>query len=298
MTLVPTDQLATPTFSSILLCGPPKCGKTASIATLHKVLRKRKLPTKIAFFDMDEDGAEPLLRLARSGYESVADALASRNRIDPWQSDIELHRFNLQGLRMRDAAQPKRTEEPAHAFINELNEYFDRLDSRTGTFKDKSIGAIVVDSITGLTDIFEDFVFSFRGREIGEEGQRAISFNDWRLLAEKVMEAYKSCKSLPCYSVFTTHVETRQEVIRGPSNQGTNQDMPTHQLYDVPLVTGQLRERIAKDFGVVLYTLNNWKWRTRPGGSDGAGRIRSAGSRGVNSLPTEIDQDFALVLDV
>jgi len=236
------------------------------------------------------------LRLARDGFESIDDARKNINRIDPWLNDIELHRFNTAGLRMKDTVTPNRRDKLAHDYITELNEYFDRLDNRTGTFREKAIGAIINDSITGLTDIFEDFVFSTRQREIGEEGPKAISFNDWRLLAEKVMEAYKSCKSLPCYSVFTAHVETRQQIIPGVPAQGGRagiEPIATHKVYDVPLVTGQLRDRIAKDFGVVLYTTPDYKWRTRP-----SEQLRSAGSRGRYELPPEVGQDFAEVLDV
>lgn len=277
--LIPTEQLTKPDFCSILLIGPPKTGKTYSLATLRNVLVKRKLPTKIAFFDMDDDGSETFLRLARAG---------------GWIEDVELHRFDSPNKRIKVAIQPNRTTNPAMEFIGEFNALFDRIDNRTGTWSRDPIGAVVIDSVTGLQDRFEDFVFSTRQREIGEDGQRAITFNDWRLLAEKIIETYQCAKSLPCYFVLTAHVELRQEVIKGANASGTDAQT-TGKMYEVPFVTGVLRDRIAKDFSVVLYSTPDFKWVTRPSES---ARIRSAGTRGKDNLPAIVNQDFSLVLDI
>ena len=299
MALISHDQLAKPGAASILLIAPPKVGKTSSLATIHRVLRLSKRPTKIAFFDFDDDGAEPFLRLARDGYESMADAIAKRNRIDPWTNDIRLHRFKTKGLRVKEGIQPGRRQEIATSLIREFNEYIDWL-SPDGNWKDpeKALGAIIFDSITGMADILEDFTLDMRGREIGGEKEKAVTFNDWRLIGEKITEFYQNAKTLPnTYVICTAHIETRQEIISGlPASGGRAgiEPIATHQLLDLPLVPSLiLRDRIAKDFSIILYPQSeDRRWRTSPNRQQ-----RSAGSRLKDGLASMVDPDFKEVLD-
>jgi ABC-type glutathione transport system ATPase component len=140
MAQVPPDQLRSPAeFSSALIIGSSGTGKTASIATLHRVLRKRKLPTKIIYFDFDQDGAEPLLRLARAGYESMKDMLTKSNRIDPWIDDIVLFRYYSKRRKMEDRSDamtrviaPHRDTALAMDFIKDFNTIDDRCNFVSG----------------------------------------------------------------------------------------------------------------------------------------------------------------------
>jgi hypothetical protein len=271
---IPTQQTSLST--SILLVGAPFTGKTQSIATIRPVLVKKGLPTRIEYFNLDGPGGETLKRIARK---------------QGWADDLTVHEFGIGEKRIGTTIKPGRSSQKAIEFINEFNLLFNDVNQNTKTWQEgKARGLVVVDSITALQDSLEDFVFVTRGREIGEEGNKAITFNDWRLLAEKITETYMSAMSLPCYSLFTAHVQIVEATAKG-ATQG--QDKSLGELNQVPLVTGQLKDRIEKDFGVVLYTTNDFKWFTRP---NGANRIRTSGSRFVEGLPPIIEQDFAKIL--
>lgn len=287
MALVPNEQLTKPAFSSILLIGPPFTGKTRSLASLRDVLVHRKLPTKMAFFDLDGGtnggGAETLLRLARAGN---------------WLPDLELYRYTSRVAdKIANKVEPNRSTTLFMDFLNEFNALHDRIDPKTGNWlAGRELGAIVIDSSTGLMALLQDFVFESRHVEIGGDGPKAVTFNHWRLLAEKYLEAISCARSLPCYLVVTAHVETKQQVIKGPAKDGSD-DIATHQLFEIPLLpTNILRDGLAKQFSVVLYSCvenGEYKWRTRP-----SERIRSAGTRGRDGLPAMVAQSFKEVLDL
>jgi len=292
--LIPTDQLTKPDFASILLVGAPKTWKTGSLGSLHKYLRLHKMPTKIIFFDMDEDGAEPLLRLAREGRELYTDKPGT---CEKWINDIELYRYTKQKLVLGPDTKvaPNRSKKMAEDFLNEFNQLDERLDYRTKQWKPgQEIGCIAVDSLTAIQDMYEDFIWLTRGKEIGEpKGTTMIDPGDWRLLGEKVTDVYMTTKQFPCFSFFTAHVDARQEEVR--ALKLGEEPIKTNVWFKVPLLTKSVAMRLAKDFSIALYTTPDFKWITRPTPSD---HVHSAGTRGRDNLPPLVEQDFANVLDI
>jgi hypothetical protein len=292
--LVPTEQLTRPDFASILLVGAPKTWKTGSLGSLHKYLRLHKMPTKIVFFDMDEDGAEPLLRLAREGRELYSDKPGT---CEKWISDIELHRYTKAKLVLGPDTKvaPNRSKKMAEDFLNEFNELDNRLDYQTKQWKPgQEIGCIAVDSLTAVQDMYEDFIWLTRNKEIGEaKGPTMIDPGDWRLLGEKVTDVYMTAKQFPCFSFFTAHEDLREEEVR-PIALGAPAHTTSH-YYKVPLLTKSVAMRLAKDFSIALYTTSDFKWITRPTPSD---HVHSAGTRGRDNLDALVTQDFANVLDI
>lgn len=277
MSLVPQNQLVGPAFSSIAIIGPSKTGKTESIKTLHKFLVKHKLPTKIAHFDFDEDGAEPLIRVAKR---------------EGWLADLLVYRYNVKGVRVKNAVVPDRATGPFEDFMKDLNTFYDNLDMITNAWKPGTeIGAMGLDSMTALQDRVIDFVWALRHKDIDGTGDRAVSFNEWRMVQEKLVECVRSVKALPCYSYFCFHEDLRQEEITGPTPTST---VSTGKLFYVPMVTGQLAMKIAKEFSIVVHSTSEggkYEWITRPDFQH-----RSVGSRGASELPARLPQDFDQLL--
>jgi hypothetical protein len=304
MPLIPNDQLAGPLFSSTLVIGPPKTGKSESTASLHRFLRLHNLPTKIAYFDLDGDGSEPLIRLAREGRELHSD---KPKTVEPWTQDLMIYRYTLSRRtlvskgntpNMVDTAYvpPVRDEKPAFAFMDDFNTLDMRLDPATGIWKQgQELGAIVFDPLNALQDFYEDFMFKLRKKEIGGTGlaNSGIEWDDWRLIGEKTLGACMAAKAFPCYFVACVHEDIRTEKVHGdptkPSGGGS---------YIVPLLTYTLAFQISGKFSAIAYSLPNFKWLMRPGAVPGTGiNLKSAGSRGRDSFPTEpIEQNFELIL--
>ena len=292
------DQMAGPQYSSVLLVGPSKTGKTASIASLHRVLRILKMSTKMMLFDFDEDGYLSLLRLAKEGRESYKDP---PHTVPPWVDDLRIFNYRKGDvkLRERDAA-PQRSQKLSEDFQSEFNQMDNWLDHKTGLWlPGKEIGAIIYDSLTSLMHMYESYVWSLRNKEIGLDGPRGISWQDWNLVGEKIRDAYQTAKQFPCFFVATAHEDTRQEQIKGsaqPARPGQPAQPPTPvpgAVFAVPLLTYSLSMYAAGDFGCVVHSTTNFRWIGRPGG-----RIRSAGSR-LRDLPDEeFEQDFANLITI
>jgi nitrogen fixation protein len=274
MPLIPVDQLAGPQFGSIAIVGAPKTGKTQSLATLHAFLVRHKLCPRMAIFDLDEDGAEPLIRIANK---------------EGWIGDLEVYRYNVRGNRIANKELPDRTRIPTETFINEFSGLYDRIDSRTGNwFEGKGLGAVIVDSMTALNERWFDFVLTIRHKEVGGEDKQAITFNEWTMVKSKILETVRSGKALPCYSVYIFHEILMQEEVSGPKATDIK---TTGNLLWVPKVTGDLTTTIQKEFSTVVHTTTGWKWITRP-----TDRIRSVGSRSKAEMPAEVPQDFENIL--
>jgi AAA domain-containing protein len=275
--LVPSDQLAGPQFGSIAIVGAPKTGKTQSLATLHAFLVRHKLCPRMAIFDLDEDGAEPLIRIANK---------------EGWINDLEVYRYNVRGSRIANKELPDRVRAPTESFINEFSSLYDRIDSRTGGWSEgKALGAVIIDSMTALNERWFDFVLAIRRKEVGGEGNQAITFNEWTMVKSKLLETVRSAKALPCYSVFIFHEILLQEEVSGPKPGDTK---TTGNMLWVPKVTGDLTTTIQKEFSAVVHSRGgDWKWITRP-----TDRIRSVGSRSKAEMPAEVGQDFENILSV
>lgn len=294
MPQIPMDQLSGPQFTSFLLVGPSKTGKTESIASLHRVLRLQKLPTKIVIFDFDEDGYIPIWRMAMDGRERHKDP---RGATKPWVDDLMIfnyHKLNRQ-LKENDAA-PMRSKKPMDDFHDDFNQIDGWIDPKTGLWKPgHEVGAIVFDSLTSLLYLYESYIWLMRGKEIGFTDQRAINWQDWNLVGEKIRDAYNTAKQFPCYFVATAHEDTRQELIHGsaraggtgPGDKATPAQPVQGNVWAVPMLTYSLSLSAAGDFGCVVHSTVDRLWMGQPGG-----RIRSAGSR-LRDLPTgPFEQDF------
>src|SRR5258708_20851376 len=157
MALVPIEQLSAPAFSSTLIIGSSGTGKTASIATLHRYLRLHKLPTTIVYFDFDQDGAEPVLRLARAGYESIEDLKAKRNHVDPWINDILLYRYYTKNRRMADQVAPHRDRDLLLEFLKDFNTLDNRCESGQPIRwnPDQPVRAIVYAPLTTVQQMYK-----------------------------------------------------------------------------------------------------------------------------------------------
>lgn len=292
MPQIPKDQLSGPQFSSFLIVGPSKTGKTLSIASLHRVLRLQKLSTKMAIFDFDEDGYIPIWRLATEGRERYTDKPGT---VQPWVDDLMIFNYHKaeRKLKAKDAA-PARSKAPGEGFAEDFNQLDNWLDPKTGLWlPDKGVGAIIFDSLTALMRLYEDYIWLLRGKEIGIDGPKAINWQDWNLLGSKIRDAYQTAKQFPCYFVATAHEDIRQELIHGsakPAAAGQPAAGPqpvTGAHWAVPLLTYSLALSAAGDFGCVVHSTTDRTWIGQPGG-----RIRSAGSR-LKDLPDgPIEQDF------
>lgn len=295
---IPRDQLSGPQFSSFLLVGPSKTGKTESIASLHRVLRLQRQPTRIIIFDFDEDGYIPILRLATEGRERHSDRI---NTIPPWVDDLVIYNYRKaeRKLRERDAA-PARSRKPMDDFHDDFNKIDNWIDPKTGLWQPgKEVGVIVFDSLTSMMQMYESYIWLIRGKEIGLDGTKAINWQDWNLVGEKIRDAYNTAKQFPCYFVATAHEDTRQELVHGsaraasPGQQASAPAPIPGAVWAVPMLTYSLSLSAAGDFGCVVHSTVDRTWIGQPGG-----RIRSAGSR-LKDLPEgPFEQDFANLIQV
>lgn len=299
--LVKQELLSSPQFSSILEIGPGGSGKTMALGSIHKVLRQRGLPTRIAIFDFDDDGAEPILRLAREGREWYGDKPGT---VPPWIEDVILYRYQIKRRRLDPGkVGPSRDKNLAIDFMNDFNKLDeDRMDARTGTWREgQELGAIIFDSLTGLSELFEDYVWQSRNRELGEDGAKAVTWTEWNLLGENIRNAYMTAKGFPCYFLATAHIDAREEEVRSPQTRqapsgNSNATLTTGNWRYVALLTKTLAMRIGKDFSVTLFNTADKTWRTQSSTKEHIEGIRS---RGRDNLPPVIDKlDLSLVLDL
>lgn len=290
--LIPMDQLTGPQHSSFLIIGPSKTGKTESIASLHRVLRILQLPTVMAIYDFDEDGYIPLWRLATEGRERHKDRPGT---VKPWVQDLLIYRYRkaARTLRTKNAA-PVRDTNLMEDFQDDFNQMDSRLDPKTGLWKPgQALGAIIFDSLTAMMQLYESYIWNLRGKEIGLDGNKGITWQDWNLVGEKIRDAYNTAKQFPCHFVATAHEDTRQELIHGSARaagDGRPASAPAPvpgAVWAVPMLTYSLSLSAAGDFGCVVHSTVDRTWVGQPGG-----RIRSAGSR-LKDLPEgAFEQDF------
>jgi hypothetical protein len=292
--LISQEQLSTP-YYSIFNIGAPYSGKTQSLVTLYKYMIARKQPArKIFLYDLDDNNSQPLVR--------EMDKLRALD-------DLRVFRYGKRGgqskVEKEDTA--RRSGARFEAFLDEFNQLFDMIDPRTGTWRDieQAPGAIAIDSGTALEEDITDFVCNKRNADMNSSNvTERMSYSIWGAIKDKEVEVIKNAKGLPCHFVYNVHEELRQEVVPGqPAVPGQPQTAiaprGTGMVYLQPALVGSLRDTMAKEFGVVVYSRakgNRYEWIVRPG-QEGAGIIRSAGTRARSDLPTTpIEQDYQKVL--
>lgn len=319
--LVKTEDMLNP-FTSAMLIGPPKSGKTRSLFSLylycleqwHK--RGKSGPRQLHHFDLDGTGASTLIHLFQARGTAQDDPLVAKyKRFNGSIEDLKIYRYKVPGGRKISA-----TDSPEHPntfvpFIDEFNKFYDQLDPRTGFWREpeQSPAIIAIDSGTALEDIICDFICKTRRREINGSGtddnSRQARFADWGAMKDKEEEVIEAARSLPAHFVYCVHDELRQEIIAGkPAEKGNSPEtaipaIGTNMLYNMPSLIGGLRETMPKRFDIVLYTktiVQNskcvYKWITRPVSHPTDGNIRGAGIRSAENLPQEVIQDFAEIL--
>jgi hypothetical protein len=301
MPIIPIEQLTSPSWCSIANIGPPKSGKTACIGSLYAVLLKRGGPRKIAIFDLDEDGAEPLIRLSRTGRYYPTEKPFSH---EVWLEDLIVHRYKRpMGERISDTLDTNRSYDELMDFIHESNSYQDWYGGGSWLDVEHSLGAIVVDSMTALQEMLWDWLLKKRHRSVAGVGGKWVEIQDWQILQEKVLESVKVIKSLPCYTIFNFHENLLMEEVRSNANisgEGGSEEKAvrtTGEYYYLPWTLGQkLSYRIGKEFSVIVYSRSQYgqyTWITRP-----IAHIKSAGSRGRDDLPESVEQDYGKVFDL
>ncbi len=274
--LVPSDQLAGPTYGSIGIAGAPKTGKTYSLRTLRLFLLKKKLCPRIAIFDLDDDGADTLISLAN---------------VEGWNTPeyLEVYRYNEKGRPIKQGQDAERSQIPTETFISDAAKLYDRLDPKTGKWlPGQELGAVVVDSMTALNERWVEFVGAVGHKTTGD-----FTWTEWRRTRDKILETVKSFKGLPCYSVFMFHEVLIQEEVPGPDPKAPAKT--TGNMLWVPKIQGDLNVTIQKEFSVFVHSKveggDKYKWITQP-----TDRIRAIGSRNKTSMPKEVTQDFENIL--
>ena len=211
-------------------------------------------------------------------------------------SDLTYHRYDTTGGAHHVAKKEtrERTKVPMELFIDEYAALYDDLDARTGLWKPgKERGAIVVDSMSVVNERWFDFVLTLRHKELGgtEVLHNLVTFNEWMMVKEKIIETVRSGKALPCFSVFCFHEVQSQDEIPGPKASDTK---TTGKVLWVPKIQGDLSTTIQKEFSVVVHTRcegGKYEWITRP-----TDEIAAVGTRSRNLLGARVEQDFANIL--
>lgn len=262
---------------SFLLIGAPKEGKTQSVDTFHDWLVESKaISQSVYMYDFD-NGAESLIRKARE---------------KGWIRQLRVFRYSRKGgEKIIGTAEPTRSIDEFNDFLKEFNTLYDLVDHRTNKWKDPTTapGLVVIDSISAIRRIITDFILKMRGKEITGEKGSGVTFTEQDLFKLKMMAVIDAAQGLPCHSIFTAHVEIRQEMSR--SGAIGADPTPTGNSYVVPIIFGDLRWNLTSLFDGVLYTKPNWQWQTKPDA-----RIKGAGVRTTENLPIVIPQDFRLIL--
>lgn len=259
------EQINTrPTHRSCLLIGPPKTGKTQSLATM--LARDRP----IWYFNFDGgDAAEPLVRHAR---------------LQKWgPRDFVEFTYGNVGNRLGLTEKRPRGRECFLDMAKDINALFDFVDPSTGEWKANSPevpGTIVIDSITSYQAVIMDFVLAMGNHNLGDKGFDGR--NDYGMAMGKIEETVETIKSLPVNFVAICHELLLKDELIG-------------QIMLLPNVFGQntLAPQIGRHFGAVIYAkveAGKYIWITQP-----EGFIKSAGIRALEGVPAKVPQDFAAI---
>jgi len=294
------DQIDQLLYTSFLIVGPYKTGKTQSCATLHKLKSRPWVQgKKLYIYDFDE-GCQPIIREARK---------------DNWVDELTIFRFPRVGGEKINPAQDMsgatvlRTKEPFMDFLMSINGLYDHVDSSGAKWKDDFVNeapyAIVVDSLTAIQDDILGFTLSLRNKQLGVPGPKGFEPDgrqEYGMQMGKIVETVRAIRALPCFFVLLAHEQTRMGTVKmptAPKGADPIAPMTTGVIAKLPVVTGQLANTIGGEFGAVLFTgsepvtstKSRYFWITRPDGE-----IRGAGTRLKEGLDLKIDQNFDLVV--
>lgn len=301
-------------FHSIMIVGTYKTGKTYSLVTMLEHLDKHSGagPKNLYLFDLDGDGGESLITaLERKGHRDWAKRPEDGGR-------LRVFRYREPNRLMLDQPRPSRSMDPFMNFVNDLNSVVNRHKDSKWLDPSTAPGCVVLDPCTSLSEMTFDYILVKRGKELGgsrEQGpdtdpnapKKYVEPGDWVTLQEKILDAIKTLKSMPCHCIVTFHEELTQEMIAGTMNLEKGKTNPvdvkgTGRLFNLPSLSGKLQSTIGKNFSDVIYTryqahsdpTKAYKWRVRPSESE---RIGAAGSRFKQDLPDVMEQNFCLILD-
>lgn len=265
-----------PRRGTVLNFGPPKTGKTESLATLIKLGL-----TPMWYFDFDGgDSIKPLLRKTKD--------LCMRDRLlNEQHSTDDIIRFSYfpkGGDRVGQTQhRPKEQGRDIYLdFLKDFNSVFD-LIGQDGEYKKDPIvrppRSLVIDSTTSLMEDILDFILCMAGHNLSDP--KTDARDDFGKQMGKIQEIVKSAKSMPLIAVFICHEKLVQNELTG-------------EVRIDPMITGQLSAYFAKDFGTVVYSQSKggkYTWLTKP-----QGHVKCVGQREHEGLSLEIEQDYSLVL--
>ena len=249
-------------YSSVLVYGPPKTGKTRSCSTAKR---------PIWYWDLNR-GVEPLVRVAKT---------------EGWkEDDLVVYRYLPPGGdKVALTVNRPRGRDVYLEVMKDFNVLYDHMDLKTNKWKEnlpfRPPATIVFDGIEDFQEIVLDFVLNVAGHELGDK--KTDARDDYGNAMDKVEECIVSTQGLPCDSIWITH-------------ESVMQDETTGQIRSDPYIVGKkLPQRIGRHFGAVLYSSfkapDKYVWYVKP-----QGYVKVAGSRGREFKEGEVNQNFKDVL--
>lgn len=292
MAEISVSDYTTKAWASICNIGPIKAGKTSSIITMHDYLCEQppEMPRTIALFDLDEDGAYPVIEDAkRRG----------------WTNQLRIFRYREPGRRIENSVYPTRSSEEWIQLTNDLNAFDNLIDYNTKWWSTEALesgqapGCIVLDGASGLEEMTWDYILRTRNKEIASGKGASVEYDEWRLLQEKFQEIIRTVKSWPCHFVLNFHEQFAQETAPPPA--GSPKDVRpvlTGKAWYQPMIYGRLAGKVGKMFSVVMHSRSSngrYEWIIQPTDEE---RIKGAGTRFKrgSDLASTIDQDYRILL--
>lgn len=255
---------------SVLIVGPPMTGKTRSLLSLARWLRKHNMG-KLHLLDLDFK------------CESLTVPAQKEGLLD-W---IVVIRIVAPDTIQPNASRAGRDLETFEAFRTHFNTYQNQIDVTTGKWRANlpqtpmlAPGAVFIDSLTKFGEIVLEWVSAKLGHDLGDP--KTDARDDYGRQMGKIMETVSLLKKLPCITGWLAHDQIMQD--------------PQGKILRLPLITGKkLPQQFAKEFNCVLYSTvqrkdgkANYMWQVQPGEN----WVETAGVTGREDLPTFIPQDF------
>lgn len=270
-------RAATARNKNVMIYGPPFRGKTTSLATLMQTPTFKEDPkTRLYLWDLDYK-CDPVIRLATE---------------QGWLDRLVVYRYVPSGgAKLTQTQHTPRRPDTYLQIMQDVNALHDMVDHATGYWRSALPfypGAVAFDGLTSYGDILLEYVMNMLAHNLGDPGTHSGS--DYGKQMGKIVETIKSLKALPCIFVLLAHEEIRQDETSG-------------RIISTPMVTGKLRESLAREFNVAFYASTRsevdpatkqlrivYEWLTRP-----EGQRESLGTTERDDLPLRMPQDFSLL---